>query len=75
MWHFVCTGKCLARERLVGAVDAAGQENEFPHSRYRGMWKTKHELVSAKKIKARSKMWEGGWQGRCRRNCPRGEQA
>jgi hypothetical protein len=30
MWHFVCTGKCWAREGLVGAVDAAGQENEFP---------------------------------------------
>lgn len=48
VWHFVCTGKCW-KSVSGGAVDAAGHEAEFPFYRYGGMWKNKHEGVSAKK--------------------------
>ena len=47
-WHFVCTGKCW-KSVSGGTVDAAGYKDEYPHYRYGGMWKNKHEGVSAKK--------------------------
>ncbi len=52
-WHFVCTGKCW---KCVsgGTIDAAGHKSEHPFYRYGGMWKNKHENVSAKK-KSRKK--------------------
>jgi hypothetical protein len=54
MWQFVCPGKCWTSVS-GGAVDAAGHKDEFPHYRYGGMWKNKHELVSAKKPKQKAK--------------------
>ena len=47
-WHFVCTGNCW-KSVSGGTVDAAGHKDEFPYYRYGGMWKNKHEGVSAKK--------------------------
>lgn len=49
-WHFVCPGHCW-RSVSGGTIDAAGHRDEFPHYRYGGMYKNKHELVSAKKPK------------------------
>ncbi|EDN93605.1 hypothetical protein SS1G_09472 [Sclerotinia sclerotiorum 1980 UF-70] len=49
-WHFVCTGKCW-RDVSGGNVDGDGSHLEY---RYGGMWKNKHEAVSAK-IKGKAK--------------------
>lgn len=38
-----------------GTVEAAGHRDEFPHYRYGGMWKNKHEFVSAKMPKKNGK--------------------
>ncbi|KAK1066428.1 hypothetical protein LTR74_007150 [Friedmanniomyces endolithicus] len=63
VWHFVCPGACWKRVS-GGVVDGDGGE-EHKWYRYGGMWKNKHEAVSAKmrKPKARSraegKMREG----------------
>lgn len=48
-WHFVCTGKCW-KDVSGGKVDA---DAEHPWYRYGGMWKNKHEAVSAKKPKGK----------------------
>jgi hypothetical protein len=48
-WHFVCTGKCW-KGVSGGVVDGDGAE-EHKFYRYGGMWKNKHEAVSAKKPK------------------------
>jgi len=53
-WHLVCPGKCW-KSVSGGTIDAAGHEDELPHYRYGGMWKNKHELVSAKKPKRKAK--------------------
>ena len=59
-WHMVCPGKCW-KSVSGGEVDARGHEDEFPFYRYGGMWKNKHEPVSAKmKTKERGngrKIW------------------
>ncbi|KAI9727300.1 MAG: hypothetical protein M1828_006919 [Chrysothrix sp. TS-e1954] len=48
-WHFVCPGKCW-KEVSGGVVD--GDKTEIHEwYRYGGMWKNKHEAVSAKKPK------------------------
>ncbi|TGO19909.1 hypothetical protein BTUL_0002g01580 [Botrytis tulipae] len=49
-WHFVCTGKCW-KDVSGGKVDGDGKHPEY---RYGGMWKNKHEAVSAK-IKGKAK--------------------
>ncbi|KAG4033219.1 hypothetical protein MFRU_005g02320 [Monilinia fructicola] len=49
-WHFVCTGKCW-KDVSGGKVDGDGRHPEY---RYGGMWKNKHEAVSAK-IKGKAK--------------------
>ena len=46
-WHFVCTGACW--QNVSGGVEDG--DKEHPHYRYGGMWKNKHEAVSAKKPK------------------------
>jgi hypothetical protein len=48
-WNFVCTGKCW-KDVSGGVVDGDGAE-EHKFYRYGGMWKNKHEAVSAKKPK------------------------
>lgn len=52
-WHFVCPGTCWKRVS-GGTVDGDGME-EHKLYRYGGMWKNKHEAVSAKKPKASKK--------------------
>ncbi|ATZ50762.1 hypothetical protein BCIN_06g02480 [Botrytis cinerea B05.10] len=49
-WHFVCTGRCW-KDVSGGKVDGDGKH---PAYRYGGMWKNKHEAVSAK-IKGKAK--------------------
>lgn len=44
-WVFVCPGKCW-HELSGGQIDG---DREHPHYRYGGMWKNKHDAVSAKK--------------------------
>ena len=46
-WHFVCPGSCW--KRVSGGVVDGDEEHKF--YRYGGMWKNKHEAVSAKKPK------------------------
>ncbi|KAK3696299.1 hypothetical protein LTR37_018035 [Vermiconidia calcicola] len=52
-WHFVCPGKCW--KRVSGGVVDGDQAVEHRFYRYGGMWKNKHEAVSAKKPKKSSK--------------------
>jgi hypothetical protein len=49
-WHFVCTGKCW-QQVSGGQVEGT---REHPLYRYGGMWKNKHDAVSAK-IKGKAK--------------------
>jgi len=58
-WHFVCTGKCW--QGISGG--RAYESSAYPLYRYGGMWKNKHEYVSAK-IKGKAKednkdVWHG----------------
>ncbi|KAB2576322.1 hypothetical protein BFW01_g9121 [Lasiodiplodia theobromae] len=46
-WVFICPGRCW-RELSGGEIDG---DDEHPHYRYGGMWKNKHDAVSAKKKK------------------------
>ena len=48
-WHFVCPGTCW-KEVSGGEIDGDKTE-EHQYYRYGGMWKNKHEAVSAKKPK------------------------
>lgn len=48
-WHFVCPGTCW--KRVSGGVVDGDQSEEHKWYRYGGMWKNKHEAVSAKKPK------------------------
>ena len=57
-WHLVCPGKCWTSVS-GGTIDAAGHRDEFPYYRYGGMWKNKHEMVSAKKPKEKTKANRG----------------
>lgn len=50
-WHFVCPGSCW-KNVSGGQVDGNA---DHPMYRYGGMWKNKHEAVSAKKPKAKPK--------------------
>ncbi|KAK5725166.1 hypothetical protein LTR17_013202 [Elasticomyces elasticus] len=51
VWNFVCTGACW-KQVSGGVVDGDGAP-EHKWYRYGGMWKNKHEAVSAKKPKAK----------------------
>jgi hypothetical protein len=58
-WHFLCTGKCW--QQVSGG--SADGDREHPLYRYGGMWKNKHEAVSAK-IKGKAKKENKGlWHG------------
>jgi len=58
-WHFVCTGKCW---QSVSGGSADGDQ-QHPLYRYGGMWKNKHDAVSAK-IKGKAKEEnKGRWNG------------
>lgn len=48
-WHFVCPGKCW--KEVSGGVIDGDKSEEHQYYRYGGMWKNKHEAVSAKKPK------------------------
>lgn len=48
-WHLICPGACWRRVS-GGVVDGDGAP-EHAHYRYGGMWKNKHEAVSAKRPK------------------------
>ncbi|TKA26984.1 hypothetical protein B0A50_05175 [Salinomyces thailandicus] len=52
-WQFVCPGKCW-KDVSGGMVDG-DQTEEHKYYRYGGMWKNKHEAVSAKMPKGKSK--------------------
>ena len=52
-WHFVCPGACW--KRVSGGVVDGDKCEEHKHYRYGGMWKNKHEAVSAKIPKKVSK--------------------
>ncbi|KAI7212734.1 hypothetical protein KC333_g6960 [Hortaea werneckii] len=52
-WHMVCPGKCW-RDVSGGMVDG-DQTEDHKYYRYGGMWKNKHEAVSAKMPKGKSK--------------------
>lgn len=54
-WHFICPGACWRRVS-GGVVDGDGSNEWY---RYGGMWKNKHEAVSAKMKKGK-----GGKKGR-----------
>lgn len=56
-WHFVCPGACW-RAVSGGEVDG-DQALEHRFYRYGGMWKNKHEAVSAKMPKTRKKPRKG----------------
>jgi hypothetical protein len=55
-WNFVCTGKCW-KDVSGGVMDGDGAEGHKFY-RYGGMWKNKHEAVSAKKPKGVGKKKE-----------------
>lgn len=58
-WNFICTGKCW-NEVGGGKVDGDGSNTFY---RYGGMWKNKHEFVSAKikgKAKEKNRKDKGG---------------
>lgn len=46
-WHFVCPGACW--KRVSGGVIDGDGGDDHKFYRYGGMWKNKHEAVSAKK--------------------------
>lgn len=48
-WHFVCPSTCW--RRVSGGVIDGDGSTEHEWYRYGGMWKNKHEAVSAKKPK------------------------
>lgn len=48
-WHLVCPGDCW--KRVSGGIMDGDKSEEHKHYRYGGMWKNKHEAVSAKKPK------------------------
>ena len=50
-WHFVCPGKCW--KNVSGGVIDGDKSEQHEWYRYGGMWKNKHEAVSAKKPKHR----------------------
>ena len=55
-WRFVCPGKCW---RLVSGGEVDGPDKPF--YRYGGMWKNKHEGVSAKRPKHKSREPPKAW--------------
>ena len=52
-WHLVCPGKCW--KEVSGGVIDGDKSEEHKCYRYGGMWKNKHEAVSAKKPRKKSK--------------------
>ena len=57
-WHFVCPGTCW-QSVSGGKIDGDGAEDHRFY-RYGGMWKNKHEAVSAKKPKKKCKAADSG---------------
>lgn len=60
-WHFVCPGRCW--KQVSGGVIDGDKSEEHQWYRYGGMWKNKHEAVSAKKpkgVKKQAGEGEGG---------------
>ena len=55
-WHFVCPGSCW--KFVSGGVMDGDDKEEHNFYRYGGMWKNKHEAVSAKKPKGVGKKKE-----------------
>jgi hypothetical protein len=49
-WHFICTGKCW-KQVSGGRIEGDADHREY---KYGGMWKNKHEYVSAR-IKGKAK--------------------
>lgn len=45
-WHFVCPGTCW--KTVSGGVVDGDKSEDHVHYRYGGMWKNKHDAVSAK---------------------------
>ena len=52
-WHFVCPGTCW--KRVSGGVIDGDDAEQHEFYRYGGMWKNKHEAVSANKPKKSKK--------------------
>jgi hypothetical protein len=52
-WHLICPGKCW--KDVSGGVIDGDKSEEHKYYRYGGMWKNKHEAVSAKKPRKKSK--------------------
>jgi hypothetical protein len=52
-WHFVCPGACWKRVS-GGVIDGDGSDERHWY-RYGGMWKNKHDAVSAKKPRAKNR--------------------
>ena len=52
-WHLICPGKCWT-DVSSGVTDGDGAD-EHKYYRYGGMWKNKHDAVSAKKPRKKSK--------------------
>ncbi|KAK5175906.1 uncharacterized protein LTR77_001046 [Saxophila tyrrhenica] len=50
-WHFVCPGSCW--KRVSGGVIDGDNSEERQWYRYGGMWKNKHDAVSAKKPRSK----------------------
>lgn len=50
-WHFLCPGSCW--KKVSGGVIDGDHSEEHQFYRYGGMWKNKHEAVSAKKPKSK----------------------
>ncbi|TKA45002.1 hypothetical protein B0A54_03294 [Friedmanniomyces endolithicus] len=61
VWHFVCPGSCW-KSVSGGVVDGDGDEAHKWY-RYGGMWKNKHEAVSAKMRKPKARRKAGGKVG------------
>ncbi|OJD34633.1 uncharacterized protein BKCO1_2100094 [Diplodia corticola] len=58
-WVFICPGKCW-RQLSGGRVDG---DAGHPNYRYGGMWKNKHDAVSAKKrTKTQAERQPQGWR-------------
>lgn len=57
-WHFVCPGACW--KSVSGGIMDGDEDHKF--YRYGGMWKNKHEAVSAKKPKGVGKKKESSMQ-------------
>ena len=60
-WHLVCPGKCW--KQVSGGVVDGDKAEEHKYYRYGGMWKNKHDAVSAKKPKGKYVKRDDGEEG------------